>query len=77
VTPEEIIQKIIEKVEDGDPEVLARISLVMKNRVLNKKQDLQEIEVLLKAQTGKWAVFRKQLSINFPSERPFNSLSEI
>lgn len=53
LTPEQIIQKIIEKVEEGDPEVLNRISLVMKNRVLNKKEDLKEIEALLKAQVKK------------------------
>ena len=53
MTPEEIIQKIIEKVEEGDPEVLARISLVMKHRLLNKKEDLKEIEALLKAQVKK------------------------
>ena len=50
MTPEEIIQKIIEKVEEGDPEVLSRISLVMKNRLLTKKEDLREIETLLAAQ---------------------------
>jgi len=50
MTPEEIILKIVEKVEEGDPEVLARISLVMKNRILTKKQDLQEIQALLEAQ---------------------------
>jgi S-adenosylmethionine:tRNA-ribosyltransferase-isomerase (queuine synthetase) len=53
VTPEEIIQKIIEKVDEGDPEVLARISLVMKNRILTKKKDLKEIEALLEAQVKK------------------------
>jgi hypothetical protein len=47
MTPEEIIQVIIDKVEEGDPEVLARISLVMKNRVMRKKEDLREIERLL------------------------------
>ena len=50
MTPEEIIYKIIEKVEEGDPEVLSRISLVMKNRLLTKKEDLREIEALLEAQ---------------------------
>ena len=50
MTPEEIIQLIIQKVEEGDPEVLARISLVMKNRVLEKKEDLKEIEAILLAQ---------------------------
>jgi hypothetical protein len=53
MTPEEIILKIIEKVEEGDPEVLARISLVMKNRLLTKKEDLKEIEALLAAQVKK------------------------
>jgi len=47
MTPEEIIQLIIQKVEEGDPEVLARISLVMKNRLLQKKEDLKEIETIL------------------------------
>ena len=50
MTPEEIVQLIIQKVEEGDPEVLARISLVMKNRVLQKKEDLKEIEKILLAQ---------------------------
>jgi hypothetical protein len=49
MTPEDIIQLIIQKVEEGDPEVLARISLVMKNRVLQKKEDLREIETILLA----------------------------
>lgn len=49
MTPEDIIQLIIQKVEEGDPEVLARISLVMKNRVLQKKEDLKEIETILLA----------------------------
>ena len=47
LTTEEIIQLIIQKVEEGDPEVLARISLVMKNRVLQKREDLKEIETIL------------------------------
>lgn len=51
MTPEEVIQLIIQKVEEGDPEVLARISLVMKNRILQKKEDLKEIETLLLLQT--------------------------
>ena len=50
MTPEEIILKIIEKVEEGDPEVLSRISLVMKNRLLTKKEDLRDIEALFAAQ---------------------------
>ena len=50
MTPEEVVQLIIQKVEEGDPEVLARISLVMKNRVLEKKEDLKEIEAILLAQ---------------------------
>jgi len=50
MTPEEIIQKIIEKIEEGDPEVLARISLIMKNRLLTKKEDLMEIQAILEAQ---------------------------
>ncbi len=49
LTPEEIIQMIVRKVEEGDPEVLARISLVMKNRLLQKKEDLKEIETILLA----------------------------
>jgi len=49
MTPEEIVLLIIKKVEEGDPEVLARISLVMKNRVLQKKEDLKEIETILLA----------------------------
>ncbi|MGA2933830.1 MAG: hypothetical protein ABSD81_01585 [Methanomicrobiales archaeon] len=49
MTPEDIIQLIIQKVEEGDPEVLSRISLVMKNRVLQKKEDLKEIEKILLA----------------------------
>jgi hypothetical protein len=53
MTPEEIIQLIVEKIEEGDPEVLSRISLVMKNRLLHKKEDLKEIEALLKAQIKK------------------------
>lgn len=53
MTPEEIIQLIIEKVEEGDPEVLARISLVMKHRLLNKKEDLKEIEALFVSMTKK------------------------
>jgi hypothetical protein len=51
MTPEQIIQLIIKKVEEGDPEVLGQISLVMKNRVLQKKEDLKEIEKILKATT--------------------------
>jgi hypothetical protein len=50
MTPEEVVQLIIRKVEEGDPEVLNRISLVMKNRVLEKKEDLKEIEAILLAQ---------------------------
>jgi len=50
MTPEEVVQKIIEKVEEGDPEVLSRISLIMKNRLLTKKKDLKEIEAILAAQ---------------------------
>ncbi len=50
-TPDEIVQLIVKKVEEGDPEVLARISLVMKNRVLAKKNDLMEIEAILMANT--------------------------
>jgi hypothetical protein len=53
LTPEEIIQLIIQKVEEGDPEVLARISLVMKNRVLQKREDLKEIEKILLANVPK------------------------
>jgi len=53
MTPEEIIQQIIVRVEEGDPEVLNRISLVMKNRLLSKKEDLREIEALLMAQGGR------------------------
>ena len=53
MTPEQIVQKIVEKIEEGDPEVLNRISLVMKNRVLNKKNDIKEIEAILKAQVRK------------------------
>jgi hypothetical protein len=49
MTPEQVVQLIIEKVEEGDPEVLARISLVMKNRLLQKKEDLKEIETILLA----------------------------
>ena len=49
MTPEQIVQIIVKKVEEGDPEVLARISLVMKNRVLQKKEDLEEIERILLA----------------------------
>jgi hypothetical protein len=49
MTPEEVIQLIIVKVEEGDPEVLSRISLVMKNRLLQKKEDLKEIETILLA----------------------------
>jgi hypothetical protein len=49
MTTEEIVQLIVEKVEEGDPEVLARISLVMKNRLLQKKEDLKEIETILLA----------------------------
>ena len=49
LTPEQIIQLIIQKVEEGDPEILGQISLVMKNRVLQKKEDLQEIEKILMA----------------------------
>ena len=50
MTPEEIILKIIEKVEEGDPEVLTRISLVMKNRILTKKEDIREIQAIFEAQ---------------------------
>jgi len=50
MTPEEVVQLIIRKVDEGDPEVLNRISLVMKNRVLEKKEDLKEIEAILLAQ---------------------------
>ena len=50
MTPEEIILKIIEKVEEGDPEVLTRISLVMKNRILTKKEDIKEIQAMFEAQ---------------------------
>jgi hypothetical protein len=50
MTPEEVIQLIIVKMEEGDPEVLSRISLVMKNRLLQKKEDLREIEKILLAQ---------------------------
>ena len=50
MTPEEVVQKIIEKVEEGDPEVLNRISLVMKNRLLSKREDLEEIQALFEAQ---------------------------
>ena len=53
MTPEEIIQRIIEKIEEGDPEILNRISLVMKNRLLTKKEDLKEIEALLASMTKK------------------------
>ncbi|MDD1663135.1 MAG: hypothetical protein LUQ67_03465 [Methanomicrobiales archaeon] len=53
MTPEEIIQLIIQKVEEGDPEVLARISLVMKNRLLQKKEDLKEIETILLSEVQK------------------------
>ena len=53
MTPEEIILKIIEKVEEGDPEVLTRISLVMKNRILTKKEDIKEIQAIFEAQVGK------------------------
>jgi hypothetical protein len=49
LTPEEIVQMIVQKVEEGDPEVLARISLVMKHRLLQKKEDLKEIETILLA----------------------------
>jgi hypothetical protein len=49
MTPEEIVQLIVQKVEEGDPEVLSRISLVMKNRLLQKKEDLKEIETILLA----------------------------
>ena len=51
MTIEQVIQQIILKVEEGDPEVLSRISLVMKNRVLQKKEDLKEIEKILMATT--------------------------
>ena len=47
LTEEQIIQLIIDKVKEGDPEVLGRISLVMKNRVLQKREDLREIEKIL------------------------------
>jgi S-adenosylmethionine:tRNA-ribosyltransferase-isomerase (queuine synthetase) len=53
MTPEEIIQRIIEKIEEGDPEVLNRISLVMKHRLLNKKEDLKEIEALFTSMVKK------------------------
>jgi hypothetical protein len=53
MTPEEIIQRIIEKIEEGDPEILARISLVMKNRLLTKKEDLKDIETLFASLTKK------------------------
>ena len=53
MTPEEIIQRIIEKIEEGDPEILNRISLVMKNRLLTKKEDLKEIEALFVSMTKK------------------------
>jgi hypothetical protein len=53
MTPEEIIQLIIKKVEEGDPDVLARISLVMKNRLLQKKEDLKEIETILLSEVQK------------------------
>jgi hypothetical protein len=53
MTPEEIIQLIIQKVEEGDPEVLTRISLVMKNRLLQKKEDLKEIETILLSKVQK------------------------
>jgi hypothetical protein len=49
MTPEEIVQLIVEKVEEGDPEVISRISLVMKNRLLQKKEDLKDIERILLA----------------------------
>ena len=51
MTPEQVVQLIVQKVEEGDPEVLSRISLVMKNRVLQKKEDLREIEKILMATT--------------------------
>ena len=51
MTPEQVVQLIVQKVEEGDPEVLSRISLVMKNRVLQKKEDLREIEAILIATT--------------------------
>jgi len=51
MTPEQVVQMIVQKVEEGDPEVLSRISLVMKNRVLQKKEDLREIEAILMATT--------------------------
>jgi len=53
MTPEEIIQRVIEKIDEDDPEVLNRISLVMKNRLLSKKEDLREIEALLALQVKK------------------------
>jgi len=53
MTPEEIIQRIIEKIEEGDPEILNRISLVMKNRLLTKKEDLKDIEALFASMTKK------------------------
>jgi hypothetical protein len=53
MTPEEIIQLIVEKIEEGDPDVLSRISLVMKNRLLHKKEDLKEIEAILRSQVKK------------------------
>jgi hypothetical protein len=49
MTPEEIVQLIVEKVEEGDPEVISRISLVMKNSLLQKKEDLKDIERILLA----------------------------
>jgi len=49
LTPEEVVQMIVQKVEEGDPEVLSRISLVMKHRLLQKKEDLKEIETILLA----------------------------
>ena len=53
MTPEEIIQRIIEKIEEGDPEILARVSLVMKNRLLTKKEDLKDIETLFASMVKK------------------------
>ena len=53
MTPEEIVQQIIDRIDEGDTEVLNRISLVMKNRLLSKKEDLKEIEALLAMQVRK------------------------
>jgi len=53
LTPEQIVQLIVDKVEEGDPEILAKISLVMKNRVLQKKEDLKDIEKILLANVSR------------------------